>query len=51
MTDHPTPQELKDLVAQGRVASQRALTLDDNPHPPGTIRRRKWREGFCEPHP
>jgi hypothetical protein len=43
MTDHPTPQELQDLIAQGRIACQRALTLDDNPH--------KWQQGFCEPQP
>jgi hypothetical protein len=51
MSDHPTPEELRHLFDQGRAAFQRAVTLDENPHPPGTIQRRKWQQGFCEPQP
>jgi hypothetical protein len=41
MSDNPTPEEVRLLFDQGRAACSRALTLHDNPHPPGTIRRRK----------
>jgi hypothetical protein len=32
----------------GKHARGEDKTLDDNPHPPRSVERRKWYEGWCE---